>query len=231
MTAIELADYVIVDSIRSVNPFDKSSVMEIALKGDKRIPGIKSHILRTAYYTKLIVRELYSLNMYPDIISEEYRDFLPIAAALHDIGKLKIPLEILDDRRKLDHYEFEEMKKHITYGAEYIDAALKGSKYKRFLELTKNVILYHHEKWDGTGYLAGLKGKDIPLEARIVAVADVFDALTSKRSYKEAFTYEYSIEYIKKKKRKHFDPDILGIFLKDSVQDKVKMVLSGEYDK
>jgi len=189
MTAIELADNVVVDSIRGINPFDKSSVMEIALKGDKRIPGIKSHILRTAYYTQLIVRELHSLNMYPDIINEEYKVFLPIAAAIHDIGKLKIPLEVLDDRRKLDPHEFEEMKKHITYGAEYIDAALKGSEYKKFLELTKNVILYHHEKWDGIGYLAGLKGKDIPLEARIVALADVFAALTSKRSYKEAFTY------------------------------------------
>ena len=231
MTGIEINDQYIIETIRKVDPFDKSSIMNIALTGEKVIPGIKGHILRTAYYTQLLVRELYSLNMYRDVITEEYKEMLPLAVALHDLGKLKINPEILESRRKLDAYEFEEMKKHITYGDEIVKTAIKKANNPTFLKLAEEVVLYHHEKWDGSGYLAGLKGEDIPLSARIAAIADVFDALLSKRTYKDAFPYDCSIEYIKKEKGKHFDPKILNVFLSENIQKKIKTVLDTDYGK
>ena len=219
-------DQYMVETISKVDPFDKSSIMNIALIGEEIIPGIKGHILRTAYYTQLIVNKLYSLKMYPEIVTEDYKEMLPLAVALHDVGKLKISSAILDSRKKLDSYEFEEMKKHITYGDGIIRTAFDKSNNKEFMRLVNEVVLYHHEKWDGSGYLAGLKGDDIPLSARIAAIADVFDALTSKRTYKDAFPYEFSIDYIKKEKGKHFDPKLLDIFLCEDIQKKIVKVLS-----
>lgn len=128
-------------------------------------------------------------------------------AYLHDIGKIAIPDSILLKPGKLSKEEFEIMKKHVYHGYQMV------KNIKNLPEITKNIILYHHEKWDGTGYMAGLSGKNIPMEARIFAIIDVFDALISHRPYKKAWTIEEALDLIKSEKGKHFDPQLVDTFL------------------
>lgn len=129
------------------------------------------------------------------------------AAPLHDVGKMGIPDAVLQKPGKLTPDEWEVMKSHVTIGAEII-----GDDTSTLLQLASSVALYHHEKWDGTGYPHGLAGESIPLEARIVALADVFDALTSKRPYKEPWTIEDTTSYILKESNKQFDPELVKAF-------------------
>ncbi|MGC8956032.1 MAG: HD-GYP domain-containing protein [Fervidobacterium sp.] len=152
------------------------------------------------------------IGLLPDIV-EKLRIFAP----LHDIGKILIPKEILNKQGRLSEEEFEEMKKHTIYGANI----LGDSEY--FL-LARNIALYHHEKYDGNGYPYGLSGEEIPIEARIVALVDVYDALRSKRPYKDGLSHEEAVEIITKgddrTRPEHFDPKLLEIFVENSEQIK-----------
>ena len=130
------------------------------------------------------------------------------AAPMHDLGKIGIPDRVLLKPGKLDSEEWEIMKEHAIIGARI----LEGSEAE-FIKLGEVIAMCHHEKWDGSGYPYNLKGEEIPLAARIVALADVFDALTSKRAYKEPFTLEKSLEIITEGKGTHFDPDVVNAFL------------------
>ena len=127
---------------------------------------------------------------------------------MHDIGKIGIPDSILLKPGKLDADEWKIMKKHAEYGADI----LKGSD-SRLIKLSERIARYHHEKWDGNGYPYGLKGNDIPIEARIVALTDVFDALTSNRPYKKAFSVDEALNIIRKESGTHFDPNIVNVFI------------------
>jgi len=149
---------------------------------------------------------LYSIALAESMeLPEESMRNLIKGSFLHDVGKIGIRDEILLKPGKLDADEFEIMKTHVSKGGEIIDGI-------EWLEGAELVIDYHHEKFDGSGYLSGLKGEEIPLEARIFAVVDVFDALTSKRPYKEPFPFEKAIEILKKESGTHFDPDIVKSF-------------------
>ena len=128
-------------------------------------------------------------------------------AFLHDIGKIGIPDKILLKNGKLSDEEFEIMKKHTVFGKELLEDM-------EWFQDAIDVVLYHHERWDGTGYPYGLKGLNIPLNARIFAIIDVFDALMNNRPYKKALSYDETLKIIKSGKEKHFDPNILEIFLK-----------------
>jgi len=134
-------------------------------------------------------------------------DLLLNASPMHDIGKIGIPDNILLKPGKLDPNEWETMKTHTTIGA----TILSGSN-SDLLEMARSIALSHHEKWDGSGYPSNLAGDDIPLVGRIVALADVFDALTSERPYKKAWPIEAALEYIREQKGKHFDPDLVDAF-------------------
>ena len=158
-----------------------------------------NHIKRIAKYSQLIARELK--------LSKSFIREVELYASLHDIGKIGIPDSILKKPGKLTIEEFEKMKKHTEIGFNII-------KNLEVSPVALNIIRYHHEKWDGSGYGRGFKGKEIPLEARIVALADVYDALRQKRSYKEAFSHKKAIEIIISEKGKHFDPVIVDIFIK-----------------
>jgi putative two-component system response regulator len=141
---------------------------------------------------------------------------------MHDLGKIGIPDLILLKPAKLNPQEWEIMKQHTVIGARI----LNGSDAE-FIRLGETIALSHHEKWDGSGYPGGLKGKQIPITGRITAIVDVFDALTSKRPYKEAFSVEKSLNLIREGKGSHFDPDIVDAFF--ALQDDIQMIMK-QYD-
>jgi putative two-component system response regulator len=141
-------------------------------------------------------------------LSEFEADELLHAAPLHDVGKIGIPDRILQKQGKLDAEEWAIMKKHVAIGANII-----GEHERGVLAMAHRIALSHHEKWDGSGYPSGLAGNAIPLEGRIVAVADVFDALTSDRPYKKAWPVEQAFAYLREHRGQHFDPALVDLFL------------------
>lgn len=188
-----------------------SSVLALAKMADARDEDTGEHLDRMKVYTKIIAECLLQDGIYTEQIGHNYIDDLERFSPIHDIGKVGIRDSILLKRCKLTPEEFCEMKQHAIYGAEVLRAAEKNLKRygKSMFKIGIEIAESHHEKWDGTGYPFGLKGSDIPLSARIVAVADVFDALTSKRPYKEPFSFKQAISIIYEGSGKHFDPDIV----------------------
>lgn len=161
------------------------------------------HIKRMSHYSRLIAE---SINKG---INTEWPNLIYKASVLHDIGKIGITDDILKKPEKLNTDEFEIMKTHPEIGAEII-----GEDDSSLFRIVRNIVLYHHEKFDGSGYPYGLKGTNIPLEARIVSIADVFDALTTKRVYKKAWSVEYTLRVIKEKSGVDFDPMLVEHFEK-----------------
>ncbi|MBQ8547419.1 MAG: HD domain-containing protein, partial [Lachnospiraceae bacterium] len=135
------------------------------------------------------------------------------AAPMHDLGKVAIDDAVLRKPGKYTDAEYAEMKRHSAEGARIVESILKGVEDDAFVEVAKNVAYYHHEKWNGFGYPTGKTGTDIPVEARIMALADVFDALVSKRCYKEAFSYDEAFHIIEEALGQHFDPDLGKVFM------------------
>jgi putative two-component system response regulator len=158
------------------------------------------HIKRVSKYSTIIARAYGCDN--------EFIKNIELYASLHDIGKVGIPDAILKKTGRYEPEEYEEMKKHVVIGGRMLDSV-------ELDPMARNIVVYHHEKWDGSGYAAGLKGEEIPLEARIVAIADVFDALTTKRVYKPAFTLEKSRQIIQEESSTHFDPNIVSVFISE----------------
>lgn len=157
------------------------------------------HVIRMSHYSRLIAEKIVD-----DI---KWTELLFQAAPMHDIGKIGIPDHILLKKGKLDEKEWDIMMKHPEFGADII-----GEHTSDILQMAREIILNHHEKWDGSGYPSGLKEENIPLSARIVAIADVFDALTTERPYKHAWSVEEAIEYIYDNSGKHFDPTLVECF-------------------
>ena len=172
------------------------------------------HIKRTTVYVKIIAEELRKNKRYTNIITKDYINSLVIAAPLHDVGKVTIPDAILQKPGKLTDEEFEEMKKHTVNGAEIIRKSFFRNNSSMTTQMMEDVALYHHEKWNGYGYPKRISGEEIPLAARIMAVADVFDAVSQKRCYKEAMSLDESFAIIEEGKGSHFDPDVAESFLK-----------------
>jgi HD-GYP domain-containing protein (c-di-GMP phosphodiesterase class II) len=204
---------------------EKSVVMALANVVEARDSNTGNHIARTSFYVKVIANELLREGKYPEILTRDYVEKLVSAAPLHDIGKIVIPDSILNKPGKLTDEEFEIMRTHTTEGKKIIDMALEGFELHSYLDVAKDLAVYHHEWYNGKGYAQGLKGDKIPLAARIMAVADVFDALISKRSYKEPFSYQNSIDILKKESGTHFDPTVVEAFLKPDCQEQVKRYL------
>ncbi len=190
-------------------------IFRFALTAEYRDGMTGTHLVRIADYSTEIGQELGLPGK--DIENLRY------ASPMHDIGKLIIPDAILKKKIGLTLKERDVMKKHTTLGADIF----KGSR-SPLLKTAKIISLTHHERYDGTGYLQGLKGKDIPLFGRIVAVADVFDALTSKRPYKEASGFEEAVEVVKSESGKQFDPDVVKAFLKR--KEKIKRIWQATKD-
>ncbi|MFA5335939.1 MAG: HD domain-containing phosphohydrolase [Candidatus Omnitrophota bacterium] len=176
-------------------------IMRLALIAELKDGSTGTHIVKVAEYCTEIARGMG--------LPKKDVDYLRYASPLHDVGKLIIPDSILKKKGGLTPEEREIVKKHAQIGAEVFE----GSNLN-LLKIATMISLTHHERWDGTGYPQGLQGKDIPLFGRIVALADVFDALTSKRPYKRAYGFDEAISIIKEESGTHFDPDVVKSFMK-----------------
>jgi len=181
------------------------------------------HIKNTTLYFKILLDEVVKHKEYQKVLPPEDVKELLRSAPLHDIGKIGITDDILRKSSTLDTHEFEYMKTHTILGEATFDKIIAETGGTRFLYLAKDLAFCHHERWDGTGYPRGLKGEEIPLHARILTIADVYDALTSKRSYKEAFSHEKAKEIIIEGKGSFFDPNLIPIFIESS--DRLKEAL------
>lgn len=190
------------------------SIRALAHLAETRDPETGNHILRTQGYVQTLARQLRLHPRFASMLDEHYIDLLTRSAPLHDIGKVGIPDHILQKPGKLTPDEWVIMKTHAQLGAVAIEQAESDAEEQvPFLKLAKEIAHWHHEKWDGSGYPDGLAGDDIPLSARIMTIADVFDALVSPRVYKPAMSYEQSRAIIAEGRGSFFDPDLVDTFL------------------
>ncbi|MDR0223314.1 MAG: response regulator [Oscillospiraceae bacterium] len=171
------------------------------------------HIERTQSYLKILLEGLRERNIYSDETKDWDIDLLIQSAQLHDVGKISISDNILCKPGKLTPEEFEEMKNHTLFGGKVIERIQERTTSQAFLNYTKTMAISHHEKWDGTGYPHGLRGSDIPLEGRLMAIVDVYDALVSERPYKKPFSHEEAVRIIKEGSGTQFEPTLVDLFL------------------
>lgn len=185
------------------------------------------HLKNTTAYFKLLLEEFNRREDYTRRIPEEDVRDLIRSAPLHDIGKIGINDEILRKASPLDFNEFEYMKTHTILAKETFEKIMKETGESRFLILARDLAYCHHERWDGTGYPNGLQGEEIPFYARILAIADVYDALTSRRTYKKAFSHEEAVDIIRQGRGTLFDPEIVDLFLQ--IKDQFEQALRRKY--
>jgi putative two-component system response regulator len=172
------------------------------------------HITRTQGFLDIMLYALVESGLYNEEVSTWDKGLVLQSAQLHDVGKIAIKDAILSKPGKLDPDEFEQVKEHTIFGEKIIDKIKESTSECTFLEYAKTFIATHHEKWDGSGYPRGLKGEEIPLLGRLMAIVDVYDALISARPYKDAFSHEEAVKTIKESSGTHFDPALVEIFLK-----------------
>jgi putative two-component system response regulator len=180
---------------------------------ESRDPETGAHLERVQSYCRVLAQQLSGMGKYAGEIEPDFVRLLYGTSPLHDIGKVGIPDSVLLKPGRLSDREFDIMKTHTSIGAETLDAALKRFPKTKFLRMARDIAASHHERFDGSGYPAKLVGEDIPLSGRIVALADVYDALTSKRVYKDAFAHEVARGIILKESGSHFDPAIVEAFV------------------
>jgi putative two-component system response regulator len=199
---------------REVQAIQDVTILTMASLAETRDNETGNHIRRTQHYVKALALKLRDHPRFAGYFTDRVIELLFKSAPLHDIGKVGIPDKILLKPGKLTPEEFEIMKTHTTLGRDAIEQAERqlGTPVE-FLKLAKEIALSHQEKWDGSGYPEGLAGEAIPVSARLMAVADVYDALISRRVYKPAFTHERAVELIAEGRGKHFDPDVTDAFM------------------
>lgn len=211
------------DKIRQIQNDIIISMASIVENRDNNTGG---HIARTSDIMKIFVNHLLEEGKFENL-TQEVAERIIKAAPLHDFGKIAIPDVILNKPGKFTDEEYAEMKKHSAKGAGIVERILQNSEDTRFKEIAVNVAHYHHEKWDGNGYPERISGNEIPFEARVMALADVFDALVSKRVYKDSFSYDKAFAIIEESGGSHFDPELCSSFL--SCRDKFE-ALYNSYD-
>jgi putative two-component system response regulator len=188
------------------------AIFALAKLAESRDPETGAHLERVQNYCRVLAQQLADVPRFHGQISTEFIHLVYQTSPLHDIGKVGIPDVVLLKPGRLDAGEFEIMKTHTLIGAATLDAALRKFPGAKFLEMARDIAATHHERFDGSGYPNRLAGDRIPLAGRIVAVADVYDALTSKRVYKEAFGHEQAMATIVRDSGSHFDPDVVAGF-------------------
>lgn len=199
--------------VQAISDAQSTTIVSMAAMAESRDPETGEHLLRTQLYIRSITDKLVEKGLLLEVLSAEYRDILWQSAPLHDIGKVGVPDEILLKEGPLTTEEQVEMKKHVNYGVDIMNSTMIRSNNCGYLEIAQEIIAGHHEKWDGSGYPKGLKGEEIPLSARLMALADVYDALISRRVYKPPFSFEFSEEFIESQKGLHFDPLLVDVFI------------------
>ena len=189
------------------------AIFAMAKLAESRDPETGAHLERVRSYCRMLAQHLASSEKYTSVIDAEFVRLIYLTSPLHDIGKVGIPDSVLLKPGRLSDREFEIMKSHATIGAETLDAALRQFRGVKFLEMARDIAATHHERFDGSGYPAHLAGDAIPLCGRIVALADVYDALTSRRVYKNAFSHDIAKATILAESGSHFDPDLVEAFV------------------
>lgn len=190
-----------------------SIIEELATLIEDRDANTGEHVKNTKVYSVMIAKQLYIKRLHPEILTNTFIKQLNHAAPLHDVGKISVPDSILLSPKRLTDFEYETMKNHTIMGGAIIRRMFRKSVDKESVQMAVEVAQYHHERWDGKGYPLGMSGEDIPLCARILAVADCFDALVSERVYKKAFPPEEAFKMIEEESGTHFDPEIVEVFL------------------
>ena len=214
--------------LRRMKNYNSEIVTSFATLVESRDSSTGSHVKRTKSYVKILLDEIKTNNLYSSIMTKDFEDKMMNAAPMHDIGKISIPDTILQKPEKLTDEEYSVMKKHSVLGGEIIQEIFKDMDDKEFLNIAYDVTRYHHEKWNGNGYPEGLVGKEIPFSARIMAIADVFDAISAKRCYRDAMPLEKCFAIIKEGKGVDFDPVLTDLFL--NAREKVEKVCKESQD-
>ncbi|WP_458576301.1 HD domain-containing phosphohydrolase [Aliamphritea spongicola] len=190
-----------------------ASILGLASLAETRDNETGGHILRTQNYVRVLAEALRDNSRYTDLLDDYTIELYYKSAPLHDVGKVGIPDRILLKPGKLTDEEFAIMKQHPQIGADALAVAENKLGTNCFLKYAREISLTHHEKWDGSGYPNGLRGTDIPVSGRLMALADVYDALISERVYKPAFSHEKAKQIILEGNGSHFDPDVIDAFL------------------
>ena len=194
-----------------IEKLQRSMITSLATVVEERDESTGGHIVRTEDYVGALLEKMKQSGLYD--LTDEYCANILLAAPMHDIGKIRIPDAILNKPGKLTDEEFKIMKKHAEYGAAIIDKTVREVEEESYFSVAGNIARHHHERYDGAGYPDGLKGEEIPLEARVMAIADVYDALVSERVYKKPFSQEESKRIIAEGAGTQFDPILSQMFL------------------
>ncbi len=202
----------VIEQVNEISDSQLATILALAKLAEYRDEDTGLHIERIQYFCKLLVERLVDKPRFQNQISPIFIDNIIHASPLHDIGKVGIPDHILLKPGRLNTHEFEIMKTHPLIGFEILETVKDRYTRNSFIDTGLEISRSHHEKWNGTGYPDGIKGDAIPLSARILAVADVYDALRSKRPYKAAFDHVSSCRIILEGQGEHFDPDVIEAF-------------------
>ena len=204
----------IIEDARRISSIQDSVIIGMANLIESRDGSTGKHVKNTQMYVRLIASELRSRGLFPMELTEDYIEDLCKAAPLHDVGKIKVPDAILQKPGKLTPEEFDAIKLHTTYSRKIIQMIIGDVEDEHYVRIVEDIAMYHHERWDGTGYPTGLAGDSIPLSARIMAVADVFDALYEERCYKPPIRpIERIMQIMSEGRGTQFDPVIIDVFM------------------
>lgn len=211
-------------AVAELKNYHDEMIMGFATLVENKDGSTGGHIKRTTAYVQLLVEELRRRGYYKNELTKDYVNNLCLAAPMHDIGKIAIPDAVLQKPGKLTDEEFKQMKTHTIKGGKIIKETFGHLRDHSYTQMAYQVATYHHEKWDGTGYPKGLEGEEIPLCARIMAVADVFDAVSKKRCYRDAMPLDKCFEIIVEGSGKAFDPVIAETFIE--IREQVEQIHS-----
>lgn len=203
----------LVTNQKRMSKMQEHTITGLASLIESRDTETGEHVARTCRFVKEIAKSARKENVYANVINDHFISLLYTLAPMHDVGKIVVSDSILRKPGKLTPEEYEQMKKHAAAGGTLVRQILEGIADEEYIKFASDIATYHHEWWNGSGYPQGLSGEDIPLCARIMAIADVYDALTSKRCYKDALPQEEAVEIIKKESGSHFDPALVSVFL------------------
>jgi putative two-component system response regulator len=205
-------EQLVAEQVQSISSSRLSTIFALSKLAESRDDDTGQHLERTQIYCEMVARRLMEKNAFPDQVDERFIETIYWASPLHDVGKVAVPDQVLCKKGKLTDEEFEVMKSHTLRGSETLRLVTESYPDNDFIKMGLAIARSHHEKWNGTGYPDRLAGDQIPLAARIMAVADVYDALTSKRCYKDAMTHQQATDIIVADSGTHFDPVVVEAF-------------------